>query len=187
MHVKKLLYYVVGAMAAILATNASAQVTTSSPGAQPNPNGPGIDFQNAKPLPLPQAGQAAPTGLDALRNAVTPGQVFGSPGFSPGGAGTGEKNPVQLAPATKSLELAPKYGVTPEEFGTSNLVYTTSRANAYGNFTADYYPFRAAGKLFFQIGHSELPLFRIPYSTRCCRNGGALRNQIWWALERILP
>jgi hypothetical protein len=128
MHVKKPLYYVVGAMAAILATNASAQVTTSSPGAQPNPNGPGIDFQNAKPLPLPQAGQAAPTGLDALRNAVTSGQVFGSPGFSPGGAGTGEKNPVQLAPATKSLELAPKNGVTPEEFGTSNLVYTTSRA-----------------------------------------------------------
>jgi hypothetical protein len=34
---------------------------------------------------------------------------------------------------------------------TSNLVYTTSRASALGDFTVDYYPFRAAGRLFFEI------------------------------------
>jgi hypothetical protein len=103
-------YNFVGAVALIWATNASAQVTASSPMTSPNSNGPGIDFQNASPFPLPQAGQRAPAGVDALRNAVDPAQIFGRPGASRGERGTGETNPAQLAPAQK----IPESLVTPE-------------------------------------------------------------------------
>jgi V8-like Glu-specific endopeptidase len=61
---------------------------------------------------------------------------------------------VQLAPTQKIPEslVTPEGQATPEEYGTSNLVYTTSRASALGDLTVDYYPFRAAGRLFFEIG-----------------------------------
>jgi hypothetical protein len=45
-----------------------------------SPNEPGIDFQSARPLPLPLAAKRAPTRVDALRKAVNPAQVFGSQG-----------------------------------------------------------------------------------------------------------
>jgi V8-like Glu-specific endopeptidase len=45
---------------------------------------------------------------------------------------------------------APALVVTPKEFGTSLLPYTTSRVNAYGDLTQYYYPFAASGRLFFQ-------------------------------------
>ena len=43
-------------------------------------------------------------------------------------------------------------GTAPQEFGTSNHPFTTNRANPAGINITNKYPFRAAGKLFFNIG-----------------------------------
>jgi V8-like Glu-specific endopeptidase len=42
--------------------------------------------------------------------------------------------------------------ITPGEFGTSNHPFTTNRANPTGANITNKYPFRASGKLFFNIG-----------------------------------
>jgi V8-like Glu-specific endopeptidase len=52
------------------------------------------------------------------------------------------------------VSLAGGDAVAPQEFGTSNHPFTTSRVNVSGNTTSKYYPYRAAGKLFFNIGAS---------------------------------
>lgn len=111
----------------------------------------GIDFAHAKPLPLPTTRSAAMSASDMAKSAVNPAQVFGAPGGVAGGLGSGKESPVQLVPAQKLSDS----GVAPDEFGTSAQPYTTSRANANGDYTAKYYPFRAAGKLFFKIGSSS--------------------------------
>lgn len=102
-----------------------------------------IDFANAKPMPFPMAARAP----SAARSAS-----LGPSGGSPGGQGTGQQNVLQLVPASafQSQEAA-----APEEYGTSNHVYTTSKVNNYGQYTASYYPYRAAGKLFFLINGSS--------------------------------
>ncbi|WP_017329472.1 trypsin-like serine protease [Burkholderia pyrrocinia] len=105
-----------------------------------------IDFKNAKPMPLPRPVVAPPSMLDSLMYNARP--ALGVPGYAQGGAGDGRQRPVQLvAPVDLSQP-----GVQPQEFGSSNQPYTTSQVNAYGNNTQYYYPFRAAGKLFFNIG-----------------------------------
>jgi len=75
--------------------------------------------------------------------------IFGQPGLEPGSPGNGQQNPVNLP--TPQL-IPPKSEVIPEEFGTSGQPYTTSQVDAYGDATATYYPFAAAGQLFFNIG-----------------------------------
>ncbi|WP_458446583.1 trypsin-like serine peptidase [Burkholderia stagnalis] len=105
-----------------------------------------IDFKNAKPMPLPRPVVAPPSMLDSLMVNARP--ALGVPGYAQGGAGDGKQRPVQLvAPVDLSQS-----GVQPQEYGSSNQPYTTSQVNAYGNNTQYYYPFRAAGKLFFNIG-----------------------------------
>ncbi|WP_347469592.1 trypsin-like serine peptidase [Burkholderia stagnalis] len=105
-----------------------------------------IDFKNAKPMPLPRPITAPASMLDSLMYNARP--ALGVPGFAQGGAGDGRQRPVQLV---APIDLS-QTGVQPQEFGTSNQPYTTSQVNAYGNNTQYYYPFRAAGKLFFNIG-----------------------------------
>ena len=121
-------------------------ITYTPPAAQKNPP---IDYQNAKPMPLPTAQTAPP----AQGIPVAPSQIFRGPsGGSPGGVGTGVMHPIQLAPGlTDQQLLQQQLQAQPQEFGTSDQPYTTSRANAYYDPTTTYYPFRAAGKLFFQI------------------------------------
>ncbi|WP_230958742.1 trypsin-like serine peptidase [Burkholderia stagnalis] len=105
-----------------------------------------IDFKNAKPMPLPRPITAPASMLDSLMYNARP--ALGVPGFAQGGAGDGKQRPVQLV---APIDLS-QTGVQPQEFGSSNQPYTTSQVNAYGNNTQYYYPFRAAGKLFFNIG-----------------------------------
>lgn len=105
-----------------------------------------IDFKNAKPMPLPRPVVAPPSMLDSLMYNARP--ALGVPGVAQGGAGDGRQRPVQLV---APIDLS-QTGVQPQEFGSSNQPYTTSQVNAYGNNTQYYYPFRAAGKLFFNIG-----------------------------------
>jgi V8-like Glu-specific endopeptidase len=72
-------------------------------------------------------------------------------GFAPGGAGSGKLNPVTLIAGSKAL-ASQAAGVAPQDFGTSNHVYTEARTNALGDLTTRYYPFRPTGKLWFNIG-----------------------------------
>lgn len=108
----------------------------------------GIDFANAKPIPLPLLGKVLPEAASAFNAAA----AFGAPGVERGGAGNGDLAPVRLAPAIDLSRSASDAAVAPQEYGTTNHPYTTNRVNATGNVTANYYPFRAAGKLFFKIG-----------------------------------
>lgn len=105
-----------------------------------------IDFKHALPMPLPRPLVAPPTMLDSLMYNARP--VLGVPGYAQGGAGDGTQRPVQLV---APLDLS-QSGVQPQEYGSSNQPYTTSQVNANGDNTQYYYPFRAAGKLFFNIG-----------------------------------
>ena len=137
----------------IMATAAQSQVTTAGlvttitlPNQTSQAAG-GIDFANAKPMPLPAARTLPPSQTEAIRAARDPAELFGQSGAAEGEPGNGEKNPIQLR-APQDIPT----GVEPEEFGTSGQVYTTSQANALGDLTVNYYPFRAAGKLFFKIG-----------------------------------
>nr|WP_088511599.1 trypsin-like serine protease [Burkholderia ubonensis] len=107
-----------------------------------------IDFKNALPMPLPRPVVAPPSVMDALMYNARP--ALGVPGYARGGTGDGKQRPVQLV-APVDLSQA---GVQPQEFGSSNQPYTTSQVNANGDNTQYYYPFRAAGKLFFNIGSS---------------------------------
>jgi V8-like Glu-specific endopeptidase len=135
----------VGCFTAVAASAADTVVTNSAPG------GP-VDFANAKPMPLPKSAKR-PTGL---AKALTTSVVFkGKPGSTNGWRGSGAMKPVHL-PYNRHLaeeETAPS-GFSSQQFGTANHPFTTARANAVGNMTAKYYPFRAAGKLFFNIGSS---------------------------------
>ena len=116
----------------------------------------GIDYGNAKPVPLPAALTQPPSALDTILNNPAPNPLFQQSGRSPGKAGNGKRSPVQLVPSIQLDEATSNLDeVTPQEYGTSNQVYTTSQASASGNSTTDYYPYRAAGKLFFKIGSSS--------------------------------
>jgi V8-like Glu-specific endopeptidase len=109
---------------------------------------PGVDFVNAKPMPLP-INDSPEDPTQALINALLSAPALGTPGSSLGYEGTGQMSPVFLgAPA------APESGVTPEDFGTNNHPFTTARADLYGLSTNTVYPYRAAGRLFFLIGTS---------------------------------
>ena len=145
-------------LASALAQSANAQVTTGGPTTTfkgtTGPAGSSLDYQNAKPMPLPKTRQPAPTGSDALRGAANPSTVFGNPGVSPGADGNGVENPEQLAPGKNIPQGSQGSGVSPQDFGTSGQPFSTAEVNVYGNQTSKYYPYRASGKLYFKIGSS---------------------------------
>ncbi len=135
-----------------LSTQVQAETTIKSPSQSSEAAG-GLDFAHAKAMPLPQISRAPSAGLISPAEAQ---KLFSSPGAVPGSnSGDGKQNPVQLAPkvdlgATPNSQLE----VSPQEFGTSNHPFTTARANAAGDYTARFFPYDAAGKLFFKIGTS---------------------------------
>jgi len=105
-----------------------------------------VDFANAQPMPLPQSPvhpsliPPAPAG-DA--------QAKPTPGVSIGSKGDGKITPVTLPVGSVSLN---NQDANPSEFGTSEIPFTTSRLNPDGVELSRAYPFRASGKLFFNIG-----------------------------------
>lgn len=105
-----------------------------------------IDFAHARPMPLPDPGTAPPPLSDALLQAPA---RLGAPAHALGGAGDEKRAPVQLAP---SSAVSGQDQVSPQEFGTSNQVFTTNRVDALGDNTQYHYPYAPAGKLFFNIG-----------------------------------
>ena len=112
-----------------------------------------IDYANARPKPLPVTSIAPPSLLDVLLNAQAEGGAAEPPSVTPGRAGNGRMTPVRLAPA-KSVAATGSVAPQPEQFGTAAQPFTTSRSNASGNITTNFYPFSAAGKLFFNDGAS---------------------------------
>ena len=111
----------------------------------------GVDYANAKPLPLPRV--PARSQLQShydLKDALTPRATALQPGVSPGHKGSGIIKPMHLA--TPNVASTQSERVAPQDFGTNEHAFTTARADL-GTVPAEhYYPFRASGKLFFNIG-----------------------------------
>ncbi len=108
-----------------------------------------VDFVNAKAMPLP----SNPTVLDptqAMIAAMLSSPALGTPGSSRGAMGTGAESPAFLG-----TPAAGDGGIVSDDFGTNNHPFSTARADLYGLKTNKVYPYRAAGKLFFNIGGSS--------------------------------
>jgi hypothetical protein len=103
-----------------------------------------IDFANAKAMPL------ATADLYEADRFSDSGSPTGTPGFVRGAQGDGRETPT-FVPLQKA---EPGGGFGSAEFGTSNHVFTTSRVDLAGSNVSALYPYRAAGKLYFNIGSS---------------------------------
>ena len=118
------------------------------PAAAANAQG-SIDFANAKPMPLPQASQI--TEKSTAMSASYPGL----PGASKGGIGNGKTTLAKQLTKSIVFKSAAAEGngdIAPNEFGTLNLPYTTSRVDMGGVQFSKYDYYRRAGKLFFKDG-----------------------------------
>ena len=109
-----------------------------------------IDFVNAQPWNLPIAyNYSESVAQSDLIGALSSTAIPRKPGFSQGSPGDGKTNPVFLGkPAAFGA------GAEPQAFGTSNQPFSTERADGFSGSTNQIYPFRAAGKLFFNEGSS---------------------------------
>jgi len=116
-------------------------------------NGP-VDFVNAQPIDLPQSLRGGDE-LLALLSRVD----LGTPGYLPGGQGDGDISPEFVGAPAKRSALDE---VSRQEFGTSGHPFSTARADLlFGGpnlggpaATNTLSPYRASGKLFFNIGGS---------------------------------
>lgn len=108
-----------------------------------------VDFVNAKAMPLPTNPVVADATQAMIQALASAKPALGPSGYSLGAEGTGVISPVFLGtPAAASEEVAP------QDFGTNNHPFSTARADLYSLATNTRYPYRAAGKLFFNIGGS---------------------------------
>lgn len=113
-----------------------------------------IDFRGAKPMPMP-----TPATLPPIEPCFDDGidvQSVGTPGFEPGRRGNGDMSLRQVLPASERVaedgSLGEAGGVTPQEYGTSELPFTTSRVDLVENYPSAFYPYSAAGKIYFKDG-----------------------------------
>ena len=102
------------------------------------------DIVNAEPMPLPRA--VGP--IDMVPSL----QDLGTPGFSAGAAGNGRTNPITLREPISDQDGDMEGPLGPDEYGTGHQPFSTARADLYTAATNTQYPYRASGKLFFQIG-----------------------------------
>ena len=125
-------------------------LTVPSPQAQ---GGAGIDFVHAQPLQLPSVpSRSAEEARQDLIDALTSPPFLGVPGYEPGAPGSGTITLLRLGVPSPSAPLdANAQEATPEEFGASNHPFSTAQADLSAA-TNTLYPYRATGKLFFNIG-----------------------------------
>lgn len=113
-----------------------------------------LDYKNAKPMPLPMADVEPPLPF----SEATIVEHEGLPQFEPGNPGNGKPGP-GLAPknifSKADEEFCEDAEVAPDEYGTSNHPFTTMRVDVSSNNNSKYFPYRAAGKLYFKIGTSS--------------------------------
>jgi len=131
----------------LLPTGALAQVSTLD-ASKTNQAWTASDFASAKPMPMPTPSAPAlgPDNGDVFQG------IMGEPGFARGGVGNGRKMPVKIPLSTY---VEDNLDVAPQEHGTAGQPYTTSRVDVASGIPSAYYPFRAAGKLYFKIGNSN--------------------------------
>lgn len=116
--------------------------------------GVGIDFVNAKALALPGVSPRSELAAQYdLMDALRAQPALGEPGSSASGLGHGSMSPMHLGVPNSSAAQS-DLEVTPQEFGTNNHPFSTSQADLFATPTNTSYPYRAAGKLFFNIGNS---------------------------------
>jgi hypothetical protein len=77
---------------------------TSVPGENSQGQG-SIDYENAKPMPLPSLPDPAPSATPPV--LPSPGEIPGQLGSAPGSLGTGEENPQVLVPPKPLSETNP--------------------------------------------------------------------------------
>ena len=123
-------------------------VTTLTVPSTEGPVGAGIDFVNAQAMKLPSVPGRPAEAVQDLINALTSPPYLGLPGHSEGGRGDGTMNLIKLGVPT----AASTSDVEPQEFGTNNHPFSTAQADLDPNATNTSYPYRAAGKLFFNVG-----------------------------------
>jgi V8-like Glu-specific endopeptidase len=103
-----------------------------------------VDFVHAKAMPLPTnplPENPARNLLQAVQSTLSLGPRGGSAGFE----GSGAESPIILGKPVVDENTRP----IPEDWGTDNHPFTTVRADLYSLTTTTAYPYRAAGKLFF--------------------------------------
>jgi V8-like Glu-specific endopeptidase len=110
------------------------------------------DIANAIPMPQPSI-DTPPS--DLSEGNLAP-QSTGKPGVLPGKQGDGKLAPVALpSPSTQNTQAEEDAVIVPQEYGTANVPYTTSRVDlGTSNVVSLQYPYRAAGKLYFKDGAS---------------------------------
>lgn len=141
----------------VTVNNAVAIYTLPS---QTSQHGPEVDFVNARPMELPRThGSTAPSFRDGMVEALlTPATASVSanetmPRHFPGAQGNGREDPMFLGrPKTPGPSLQSNFEVTPQEYGALSHPFSTARADAYQGRTNTQYPYRASGKLFFNVG-----------------------------------
>ena len=109
---------------------------------------------DAQPMPLPTVDLPPIDPLEEVLRQPFSDQT-GEPGYSLGSAGTGEESPMQVpleGDADASELFQEGSGVEPQEYGTGGVPFTTSRVDTVANNVSKTYPFRAAGKPYFQNG-----------------------------------
>ena len=117
--------------------------------------GEGIDFVHAKGMELPALAprselQAHYDLMDALQGRP---QRLNPGAFSPGAHGHGRMTPVNLGVPVISASDGDE--ISSQDYGTTNHPFATARADLDGTVTSNAYPYRAAGKLFFNIGNGS--------------------------------
>jgi V8-like Glu-specific endopeptidase len=115
--------------------------------------GAGIDFVHAQPMQPPSAPARSQAGAqEALIRAFMSQSGLGASGVAPGEPGNGKMNLIRLGVPKASAADADE--VRPGEFGTSHHPFSTARADLIPVATNTSYPYRAAGKLFYNVGSS---------------------------------
>jgi V8-like Glu-specific endopeptidase len=109
-----------------------------------------LDYRGAQPMPLPSISpRSEEERLEDVINALTSQPAMDSPGYSAGRKGNGKLSPTFVGPPKETATSSPD--VEPQEFGSSNWPFSTSRIQNVLNTT---FPSRASGKLFFTDGAS---------------------------------
>jgi len=107
-----------------------------------------LDFANAKPMQLPTVQRT--NGVIPCNSSEVPD--LGDSGFSPGAKGPDKVSRSQAAVPLSRMVEAIDDEIAPQEYGTYDHPFSTSRVDLEGYPLSRVYPYRAAGKLFFKDG-----------------------------------
>jgi V8-like Glu-specific endopeptidase len=150
-----------------------------------NPSEP-VDIVNAKAMPLPKNPKQPNTTQDTIQALLSASPARPS-GFSPGFEGSGVTNEVFVG----SSAAAEGDGVSSQDWGTNNHPFTTVRGDLYNRTTNIAYPYRAAGKLFFNVpggsascSASMIKRGIVVTAAHCVANYGASQFYSGW---RFMP